>query len=272
MSITDAIRRFSEAPETFTYDPPLPARRIQRPSFTLVLSPSPTQSLVCSVQTTEQDLDGTIAEIRGLLREAGYSRVVWNIGASCRPEGLPSLLAERGFVPATAEPYEPTTTAMALGHAPEGRPSGVEARRAANLDEFVQAVEIAIEAFGMTGSDADGWRSAAPTLWAQQDGVHRFVHLAFLGGQPVGFGFNVSGPEGLLLGGSGVRPSARGHGAYRALLAARWEDAVALGKPALVVQAGAMSRPILERCGFEAVCRLDHFDDAPFSRSVAQAP
>jgi hypothetical protein len=53
----------------------------------------------------------------------------------------------------------------------------------------------------------------------------------------------------------------RGRGAYRALLAARWIEAVGLGKPALVIQAGAMSRPILERSGFESLCRIDMLED-----------
>ena len=48
-------------------------------------------------------------------------------------------------------------------------------------------------------------------------------------------------------------PRARGRGAYRALLRARWDDAVALGTPALITQGGSMSRPILERLGFERV-------------------
>jgi hypothetical protein len=46
---------------------------------------------------------------------------------------------------------------------------------------------------------------------------------------------------------------ARGRGAYRALLRARWDDAVALGTPVLITQGGSMSRPILERLGFERV-------------------
>jgi hypothetical protein len=39
-------------------------------------------------------------------------------------------------------------------------------------------------------------------------------------------------------------------------VAARWEDAVARGTPTLVTQAGRMSRPILERLGFRAVCEI----------------
>ena len=45
-------------------------------------------------------------------------------------------------------------------------------------------------------------------------------------------------------------------GRYRALVAARWEDAVARGTPVLVTQAGAMSRPILARLGFREVCEI----------------
>jgi hypothetical protein len=58
-----------------------------------------------------------------------------------------------------------------------------------------------------------------------------------------------------------VRPEARGRGAYRALVRARWDDAAERGTPALTVHAGALSRPILERLGFVTVgdvtCLLD---------------
>jgi predicted acetyltransferase len=68
-------------------------------------------------------------------------------------------------------------------------------------------------------------------------------------------------PWGLLLfGGATVEP-ARGRGAYRALVAARAREAQERGTPALVVHAGAMSRPILERLGFEQVSRIDRLLD-----------
>jgi predicted acetyltransferase len=51
-------------------------------------------------------------------------------------------------------------------------------------------------------------------------------------------------------------PEARGRGAYRALVAARWRDAVERGTPLLVTQAGRMSQPILERIGFRRVCEI----------------
>jgi hypothetical protein len=57
----------------------------------------------------------------------------------------------------------------------------------------------------------------------------------------------------LLLYGGATLSDARGRGAYRALIRARWDDAAALGTPTLVIQGGSMSRPILERLGFERV-------------------
>jgi GNAT superfamily N-acetyltransferase len=267
-AISDAVRRFAEDPEAFIGEIPLPARRIARPSFTLVLSPSPTQSTVSRVATSPLEIDATVAEVRRLAREAGYTRTAWSIGPSARPQGLVKLLTERGFIPATRAPLEPELAAMALIQPPPPAPAGVEARPIRSLDEYRQALRIGIEAFGETEEDAVGWLAAAPELWKQQDGVHRFAHLAFVDGRPVGFAMAAVAPEGLLLGGSGVLSSARGRGAYRALLAARWESAVGLGTPVLVIQAGAMSRPILERCGFEQTCRIDVLDDPAAGRAA----
>src|SRR5260221_11168625 len=101
MSLSEAIRRFAEEPDWELPEAPPPTRRIVRPSFTLVLSPTPTHSVVSRVRTTVAELDATIAEVRGLLRENGYVGCSWYIGPSCRPDGLQALLAERGFVPST---------------------------------------------------------------------------------------------------------------------------------------------------------------------------
>ena len=56
----------------------------------------------------------------------------------------------------------------------------------------------------------------------------------------------------MLVGGATL-PAARGRGAYRALVRARWDDAIDAGATALVTQASALSRPVLERMGFRAV-------------------
>ena len=61
--------------------------------------------------------------------------------------------------------------------------------------------------------------------------------------------------------GGAVLPEARGRGVYRALVHARWEQAVARGTPLLVVQAGPMSAPILTGLGFESHGELRLYAD-----------
>lgn len=67
--------------------------------------------------------------------------------------------------------------------------------------------------------------------------------------------------HGIDLSGAAVLPTARGRGVYRALIVHRWRDAVERGTPALTVQAGAMSTPILEQLGFVTVARTVHLRD-----------
>jgi GNAT superfamily N-acetyltransferase len=72
----------------------------------------------------------------------------------------------------------------------------------------------------------------------------------------VGTAGAVLGDAGVNLFGGGVLADARGRGVYRALVNARWKLAVKRGTPALTVQAGRMSRPVLERLGFESIARM----------------
>src|SRR4051812_49541331 len=81
-------------------------------------------------------------------------------------------------------------------------------------------------------------------LWKDDPAGDRFV--ALLDGEIVGSGGARYFESGIYLLGGNVAVHARGRGVYRALVRARWEEAVRRGTPALVVQAGAKSRPILE--------------------------
>jgi GNAT superfamily N-acetyltransferase len=260
-SISDEIRRLAEEPEAFIEDPPPPARVIRTPRYVLGLSPSTEQSSVSALRTTEAELDGIIAEVRGLLREAGYSRNVWAVGPSSRPAGLEAALVARGFFPPKAPPYEPEMIAMALVEPPPAPPPGIEARLVRDYDEYLASMRIAVTMMGEEGSEDRGWLAAAPGLWAQEDGVAHYTHVAFIDGKMVGFAWVVPTPAGVMLGGSSVLPPWRGRGAYRALVAARWATAVRLGTPALAIQAGAMSRPVLERCGFQTLGRIAVLED-----------
>jgi GNAT superfamily N-acetyltransferase len=81
-------------------------------------------------------------------------------------------------------------------------------------------------------------------------------YLAFLDGEPAGFGRVLFTPfAGILVGGVTL-PAARGRGVYTSLVHARWNEAVERGTPRLTVSAGAMSAPILERLGFAPVGKV----------------
>ena len=88
------------------------------------------------------------------------------------------------------------------------------------------------------------------------------MHAAWLDGEIVAAGTSALTEHGLLLYGGATAPRARGRGAYRAVLHARWEEAVRNGTPALITQGGSMSRPILERIGFERVGDVHMLMDA----------
>jgi GNAT superfamily N-acetyltransferase len=133
----------------------------------------------------------------------------------------------------------------------------------------VAAHRISLAGFAVSDDVAAQQLAALPDMWKRYDGVNRFAHLVFVDGRPIGSSFTLAGTIGLVLNGSSVLPEARGRGAYRALVAARWARAVELEKPALVVQAGSMSRPILERCGFQPICVLDLLDDSAVAPAAA---
>jgi hypothetical protein len=255
----DSVRRFAEEPYHELPEPWLPGRRIIRPRFTLALSPSPTLASLAHLRTTPADLDDTIAEARGILRAHGYVACGWYIGPSSEPSGVERLLVERGFRPATRPPFEPGFTAMTLTREPPVPPvaPGVEARPVRTLDEYRAALRVGLVAHGESEEAIAKWVDAAAAGWDHPSGLARMTHVAFADGEVAGLGMVTYGLSAVFLAGGAVLAPFRGRGVYRALVASRWRAAVALGKPALAVQAGAMSRPILARCGFEEVCRLE---------------
>jgi GNAT superfamily N-acetyltransferase len=255
----DSIRRFAEEPDYELPEPWLPGRRIITPQFTLGMSPTPTMSVISRVRTTREGLDATLAEVRRILREHGYVACGWYVGPSCRPVELVDLLRERGFTPASQPPFEPHFTAMMMTSEPQATPpsEGIEARLVRDRDEYARAMRAGLTAAGESEEAIADFIAGGAAGWDHESGVARMTHIAFADGEVAGLGMLTYGPSAFLLGGGAVLPAFRGRGVYRALVSARWKTAVAAGKPALTVHAGAMSRPILERCGFEKVCGVE---------------
>src|SRR5439155_1062145 len=127
-----------------------------------------------------------------------------------------------------------------------------DVRTVTTLEEYLTALEIDWEAFGVPPAEREERRAQDAELWPEmRDRGVAHHYIAYLDGRPVGFGRGMFAPGAVVLLGGAVLPEARGRGVYKALVRARWDAAVARGTPALVVQAGQMSEPILERLGFE---------------------
>ena len=256
------IRELAENANTYTRLGPR-NERIVDPRYVIALSPGsgPHSSVVQRLRLGDAEVEETVTEIRSLVADRGRAVCAWEVADSATPADLVDRLLALGCKP---DPGEPLAIGMVLTESP-GEVPGVTVRQVESLAEFEHAVRIALEAFG--SSEAAIEESLANAAAAFESEGHGWrTYLAFVDGQPVARATAGFTEHGVLLFGGATREDARGHGAYRALVRARWDDAVAAGTPVLVTHAGAMSLPILERLGFRAVSRihilLDEFGPA----------
>src|SRR4051794_26488470 len=163
-----------------------------------------------------EELDEVRAEIHGHVRERGRTACSWEVGTHARPAGLVERLHELGLVD-----DEPTSLAigMVLSEPPAPGPADIEVRRVETDDEFYEAERIAAIAFG----------GPPPARRSYEADADNAIYLAYADGQPVARASAAFGERGATLFGGSTLPEARGRGAYRALVAARWDDAVARG-------------------------------------------
>jgi hypothetical protein len=199
------------------------------------------------------EVDADVDAIRGLVRARGRPGCTWEIADSATPADLVSRLLARGMT----RDDEPVATGMVLRREPAwAEAPGVTVRRVRSVDDAEAAARIAGTAFGMTPAAVEEIVARAREELGRE-GEGGATYLAFVDGEPAARATAAFTEHGVLLFGGATLPGARGRGAYRALVRARWDDAVDRGTPVLVTHAGAMSRPILERLGFEAVSRVE---------------
>lgn len=239
------LREIAEYPNSFG---PLGPKdeRIETDRYTLCIGAGKTWNTVQRQRLRVDQIDETLAEVRGFLRARGRDTTQWEVGSSATPVDLVDRLLERGLV----RDKEPYAVALVLTKEPPPPAAGVVARRVETFDEYAAANAIQWEAFDSSPEQIAEARADLPERWREMVSV---MHAAWIDGEIVAAGSAAPTEHGLLLYGGATLRRARGRGAYRALLYARWEEAARKGTPALITQAGAMSRPILERLGFERV-------------------
>jgi len=248
------LREIAEYPNSFG---PLGPRdeRIETDRYTLCMGPGKNWNTVQRQRLEPDEIDDALEEVRALLRERGRDRTQWEVGSSARPADLVDRLLGRGLVP-DKDPY---AVALVLTHAPPPPPPEIVARRVETLEEYAAANAVQWEAFETPPDEIEEARAKLAERWDETVNV---MHAAWLDGEIVAAGTSALTEHGLLLYGGATARRARGRGAYRAVLHARWEEAVRNGTPALITQGGSMSRPILERIGFQRVGGVHMLMDA----------
>jgi GNAT superfamily N-acetyltransferase len=230
-----------------------------------VATHAPTQHALGGIATRVRFgdyFDEGVSAVQAWFRKHGRDAFVWSLGPSSTPVDIGARLSEAGAVPM---PGFETAACMVLTRPPSVT-RDVEVRALTTLDEHERAADLSAEAFGWGDEHRDAQKATIRAHWEQRDRARRATFGAFADDELVAFGISSYTDHGVYLDGGATLPQARGRGAYSALVAARWDDAVRRGTPALVVQAGPMSAPILERLGFESVATVEFLRDSSEAR------
>lgn len=236
-------------------------RRLEDPRFVIWMGPSLSPwSTVVQRLRLGTEVEAAVAEVRAVLRRLDRPLgCQWEVSQSATPGDLPARLVALGF----EDDPEPYVVGMILTHQPPPAPAAVEVRRVATAEEFGLSQEIAREAFGVPEDARASMREGDAQQWEQLlASPESALYLALVDGEPVASARATFATAGVVLNSGATLPRARGRGAYRALVRARWDEGVRRSTPALVTQAGAHSRPILRRLGFVEVAEIRILRDA----------
>jgi hypothetical protein len=246
--MTSALAQLAEDPELHL-EPPEGAQRILDDRYCVTIGSERRWAGVCHLRIADDPAAVAAAteEILGLVGD--IEGTVWNIGSTAEPPLLPERLRALGWRD-PEPPWEPVAAAMVLTEEPPGA-DGVEIRRIETFDEHLAGLEIMLASDPFSPERIANERALARQTFDRRMRRGGLQWLAVLDNAPVAFALADRSPAGLFLAGGATLPVARSRGCYRALVRARWDEAMMLGLPGLAVQAQyGSSAPILRRLGF----------------------
>jgi hypothetical protein len=190
--------------------------------------------------------DAVIAEQVAYYR-AIHAEIEWKVYGHDVPGDLMTRLANHGFV------IGPRETVMVLDL--HSRPAWARITPAHPVERIATAAQLALfrhaaeEIFNKDYELTEGDITRA----LESGSTEHLAYICMDHGQAVSIGRLYTHRDSAFGGlyGGGSRTTHRGHGWYRAVVAARAQDALALGARYLIVDALPTSRPILERLEFE---------------------
>lgn len=244
---------FVEAPGRFM-EPTAGALVVKTPRFVLLAGTDGVWASVQGVRLDDGDVAHAVAEVRLLLPRGGMRVVSWWLSERATPADVEEQLLAAGL-DLVADDYL-LDGLLATKPLPPGPPD-VEVRMATTAEEWVAVRELQDGIFD-NPPERRPTREQLLDEFAKSNAV---LFGAWLGGELVGTAGATPTSRGMLLWGGSVRADARGRGCYRALVRARWDEAVRRGTPALTVSANDQSSPALRKLGFEKVLGFRRIED-----------
>jgi hypothetical protein len=251
---SSSLSEFAHTPDRFTR---LSAAVERYADERVCIVQGPTWAAVSGVRT--EDVAALLTETRE--RIPAEKRITWWIDEAAQPADLREQLESLGLV-APADGAGLLHALVCTNEPPAGSPD-VDVSEVETFEDHLIATDVMWEAFDTPEERRERDRPFLRSSFeaARAAGVP-VTFLARLDGRPAALGRSLPSPRGVFLIAGAVAPWARGRGLYRALVRARWDDAVARGTPALVTEAMPdTSYPILKGLGFVDVCLLRRLED-----------
>ena len=258
--MNDALRQFAQNPDRYTW---ISSDVDRFADERVCVIQGTTWAGVSGVRVEPDDVEALLAEVRDRVPDG--KALVWWLDPDTQPVDLHERLLALGL----HEPRDRGSLlhALACVEEPPPGPHHVDVQRVETYEEHLAATEVMWEAFAVPEDRrARQLKHLRVEFEAARDAAVPITFLAHVDGRPAGVGRSIYSDRGVFLIAGSVAEWARGRGVYRALVRARWDDAVARGTPALVTEAlPDTSYPILKRVGFVDVCTIRRLED-PRSR------
>jgi GNAT superfamily N-acetyltransferase len=222
--------------------------------FVVVAGTDGVWASVQGVRLQEGEAADAIAEVRELLPPTGTRVVSWWLSDLATPRDVEEQLLDAGLE-LVADDY--LLDGLLATKPPPAGPADVEVRLVTTAEEWVDVRELQDGIF----DNPPERRPTRKKLLTEFGLTEAALFGVWLDGELVGAGGATPSSRGMLLWGGSVRPDARGRGCYRALVRARWDEAVRRRTPALTVSANDQSAPALRKLGFEKVLEFRRIED-----------
>ena len=200
------------------------------------------------IRLQDDEIDDALEAARSFMRVTGATSASWWLSEHSTPDDVEARLLELGLF-IVEDDY--LIDGMLLTSPPPAPPQAIDVHVVRNAEEFVAVVGAQDEAFGTPASERSDIADLVDEYELERPSDAVALFGAWVDGRVAGGGRAMFSSRGVFMAGGSTVPWARGRGVYRALVRARWDHAVERGTPMLVVQAGAMSAPVLAGLGFE---------------------